>query len=85
MFIAHYHLIYTFVHHLRLKFQRMDIFDKLIQIRKEKGKLQKELAYYLKISLTTMSRYEGKKRKIPYDLLILYAEFLKYDVRLLVK
>lgn len=63
----------------------MDIFDKLIKIRKEQGKCQKELAYHCKVSLTTMSRYEGKKRKIPYDMLVKYAEFLKLDIRILVK
>lgn len=63
----------------------MDIFQKLVQIRKEKKRGQKELAYHLGITTTTINRYERGKRKIPYDLMCKYAEFLEMDIRILIK
>lgn len=63
----------------------MDIFDTLIQIRKEKKVRQEALSGHLGVTATTLSRYESKQRTIPYDLLIAYAEHLGYEVRILKK
>jgi transcriptional regulator with XRE-family HTH domain len=63
----------------------MDILDCLIQIRKDKKVDQKHLKGYLKITGTTLSRYESKKREIPFSVLIKYAEYFDYEIRLLKK
>lgn len=63
----------------------MDIFEKLVQIRKEKKRGQKELAYHLDVTVATINRYEKGKRKIPYDLMIMYADFLGVEIRALLK
>lgn len=62
-----------------------EIFSKLIRIRKDKRVDQKYLAQYLNITSTTMSRYESGKRHIPVDLLIKYADYLGYELKLMVK
>ena len=63
----------------------MEILKKLIQIRKEKGIDQKSMLHVLGITHTTLSRYESYKRKIPLDVLIKYADYLGYELKLLIK
>lgn len=63
----------------------MEIFDSLIQIRKDQKIDQSHLKSYLGINVITLSRYESKKRKIPFDVLIKYAEYFGYEIRLLKK
>ena len=60
----------------------MDILDILVDIRKQKKIRQINLAIFLKVNTLTISRYENKKRKMPYDMLIKYADFLGYELKL---
>lgn len=77
--------IYSFVQLLCFKNINMDIFDKLIEIRKEKKIQQSEMAKNLKITSATMNRYERKKRIIPYTLLINYAGYLDCELKIMIK
>jgi len=63
----------------------MDILGDLIQIRKGKKVSQDDLTGTLGINSTTLSRYESGKRKMPFDILVKYAEYLEYEIRLLKK
>ncbi len=63
----------------------MDIIDNLVQIRKDKRIFQKSINQHLGINGTTLSRYESKKRRIPFDVVIKYADYLGYELRLLKK
>ena len=63
----------------------MDIFDSLIQIRKNEKCDQKALKGYLGITGVTLSRYESKKREIPVKIMQKYAEYFGYEIRLLKK
>jgi len=63
----------------------MDIFDSLIQIRKDKKVSQVELAKSIGVTRTTLSRYESKQRVISLDLTKEYAEYFGYEIRLLKK
>lgn len=63
----------------------MDILDSLIQIRKDKKIDQKHMLIRLGITATTLSRYESKKRDMPFDIMVKYADYLGYEIRLLKK
>lgn len=63
----------------------MELLDKLIQIRKDRKIDQKFLLKHLGISATTMSRYESKKREMPFSIMIKYADYLGYEFKLMVK
>lgn len=63
----------------------MDILDSLIQIRKDKKVYQNDLLSYLGVNGTTLSKYESKKRAMPFKVLIKYAEYFGYEIRLLKK
>lgn len=63
----------------------MVIFDKLVQIRKEKKITQGDMSTLLKISKTTLNRYENNQRKISGDLVERYAKELNYELKLMVK
>lgn len=63
----------------------MDILNDLIQIRKDKKVTQKQLTTALKINVITLSRYESGNRKIPFDILMRYADYFDYEIRLLKK
>lgn len=63
----------------------MDILDTLIRQRKLEKVDQKHLKRCLGITGTTLSRYESKKRKMPFDILVKYAEYFGYEIRLLKK
>jgi transcriptional regulator with XRE-family HTH domain len=63
----------------------MDILMSLIQIRKDRKTEQKITALYLGITQTTLSRYENGIREMPWKLIIKYAEYLGYEIRLLKK
>lgn len=76
---------YTFVQETRVNNVLMDILSSLIQIRKEKKVSQDDLTGTLGINSTTLSRYESGRRKMPYDVLVKYAEYLGYEIRLIKK
>lgn len=63
----------------------MEIFDSLIQIRKQQRVDQKDIIRFIGVNGTTLSRYESKKRNIPFDVLKKYAEYFGYEIRLLKK
>jgi transcriptional regulator with XRE-family HTH domain len=63
----------------------MVIFDKLIQIRKEKRVSQGNMAYKLGITSTTLNRYEKGNRKISAELMLEYAIVLGYELKLMVR
>lgn len=63
----------------------MELLDKLIRIRKDRKIDQKHLLTYLGVSATTMSRYESKKREMPFSIMIKYADYLGYEFRLMIK
>jgi len=63
----------------------MEIFDSLIQIRKDQRCDQKDLKTRLGITGTTLSRYESKQREIPFKTLVKYADYFGYEIRLLKK
>jgi len=63
----------------------MDIFNYLIEQRKQRKIKQENLAIFLKVTKVTISRYENKKRDMPYRLMVKYAEFLGYELKLQVK
>ena len=63
----------------------MSILESLIEIRKSKNIRQEKIADYLRVNTTTMSRYENGKRVIPYDKLLMYVEYLGYELKLMVK
>lgn len=63
----------------------MDILDSLIKIRKQNKCRQITLANSLSITSTSLSRYESRKREIPFSTLIQYAEYFEYEIRLLKK
>jgi transcriptional regulator with XRE-family HTH domain len=63
----------------------MVIISDLIQIRKDRKIDQKHLLRILGINKTTMSRYESGKRKMPFDIILKYADYLGYEIRLLKK
>jgi transcriptional regulator with XRE-family HTH domain len=62
-----------------------EIYKVLIQIRKDKGITQKDMAGYLGITGVTMYRYEGFKREIPGRMLIEYADYLGYELKPMIK
>jgi transcriptional regulator with XRE-family HTH domain len=63
----------------------MSILESLIKIRKERNIRQDKVAKYLKVNNTTMSRYENNKRIIPFDKLLLYVEYLGFEIKLMIK
>jgi len=63
----------------------MEILDSLIQIRKDRKIDQSHLKSYIGVNGITLSRYESKKRKIPFGVLVKYAEYFGYEIRLLKK
>jgi transcriptional regulator with XRE-family HTH domain len=63
----------------------MVIFDKLVEIRKQKGITQADMSVTLKIGKTTLNRYETGKREISGTLVEKYAKVLDYELKLMVK
>lgn len=63
----------------------MDILDSLIKIRKDQKTDQKSMLQRLGVTATTLSRYESKKRPMPFNVMVKYAEYLGYEIRLLKK
>lgn len=64
---------------------RMSTFEKLVELRKKSGISQKEMFKKLDLTKTTMSRYENGSRKISAELQDKYAEYLGYEIKLMVK
>lgn len=58
----------------------MNFSQRLIQIRKERGITQKELASNIGISEVGLQNYEGERRKPAFDVLIALADY--FDVSL---
>jgi len=63
----------------------MGILDSLIRIRKDQRVDQKHLLRFLGVNGTSLSRYESKKREMPFNVLVKYAEYFGYEIRLLKK
>jgi transcriptional regulator with XRE-family HTH domain len=63
----------------------MDILKELIQERKMRYKSQEKVALYLGVTTVTLNRYETRRREIPFNILLKYAEYLDYEVRILKK
>jgi len=63
----------------------MTLLDQLIEIRKQQRVKQYKVAEFIGVNRSTMSRYEKKIREISIDHLIMYAEYLGYELRLLKK
>jgi transcriptional regulator with XRE-family HTH domain len=63
----------------------MNILDQLIQIRKEQRYHQKDVAKKLGVTYAMMSHYETKKRKMSHELIVKFADFLGYELRILKK
>lgn len=63
----------------------MDILDSLIQIRKDKKVYQNDLLNHFGVNGTTLSKYESKKREMPFKVMKKYAEYFGYEIRLLKK
>jgi transcriptional regulator with XRE-family HTH domain len=63
----------------------MSILELLIQTRKDRNIRQEKIAKYLNVNNTTMSRYENGKRKISFEKLLLYVEYLGYELKLMIK
>ena len=54
--------------------------NKLKELRKEKGLLQKDIAKYLNMSQTGYSQYETETNDIPTDILRKLAEYYNVSV-----
>jgi transcriptional regulator with XRE-family HTH domain len=63
----------------------MSTFEKLVELRKKSDFNQKEMAKKLGLTKTTMNRYENNSRKISSELQDKYAEYLGYELKLMVK
>jgi transcriptional regulator with XRE-family HTH domain len=63
----------------------MSIIDKLIGIRKEKRISQKDMARGLGISSASLNRFERGNRKRDFDIVVDYASYLGYELKLQVK
>jgi transcriptional regulator with XRE-family HTH domain len=63
----------------------MSTFSKLVDQRKKIGMSQKEMAKKLGLTNTTMNRYEKGNREITSKLQDDYAEYLGYELKLMVK
>ncbi len=63
----------------------MSILNDLIQIRKEKKVRQYNVANHIKVTSVTLSRYEKGTRKMTFDNVCEYADYLGYELRLLKK
>ena len=63
----------------------MEILDKLITLRKEKKVRQNEIASALRISAATLSKYENGRSEMGLGVAEAYAEYLGYELRLLIK
>lgn len=67
------------------KVEKSKLLDQLIEIRKLKKTKQVDVAYYIGVSKTTMSRFESGKYEMSTKKLEKYAEYLEYEIRLLKK
>jgi transcriptional regulator with XRE-family HTH domain len=63
----------------------MSTIKNLAEQRVKLGIKQITIAKELSVTKTTMSRYESGKRDIPSSLLDKYAEYLGYELKLMVK
>jgi DNA-binding XRE family transcriptional regulator len=63
----------------------MSTFTKLVEQRKKSEVSQKEMAKHLGLTNSTMNRYEKENRDISAKLQDDYAEYLGYELKLMVK
>ena len=63
----------------------MSTFNRLIEFRKRLGIKQKDMARYLSISKSTLSRYERGSRKITAEYMDKYAEYLNIEIQFIIK
>jgi transcriptional regulator with XRE-family HTH domain len=64
---------------------RMAIFDRLVELRKEKRISQRNMAIKLGMKAGRLNRYEKGDRKISIEFVEDYADKLGYEIRLMVK
>ena len=63
----------------------MSIFEKLIKERESRKVTQRLMAKHLKITPSTLNRYEQGNRKIGLEMAENYADFLGLEFKLMVK
>jgi len=63
----------------------MDIWNKLRNIREDRGITQKEMAKSLGLDRKSIYHYESGKRKVPWEVVRGYGEKLGYEIRILIK
>ena len=63
----------------------MDAIEKLVQERRMRHITQSKVASHLNITPSTLWRYETKQRLISYDLFVLYADYLGYEIKITLK
>lgn len=63
----------------------MSTFDKLIEQRKKMGITQREMAKNLRITPSTINKYEKGTRKISSEMQDVYAKFLGIEIFLMIK
>ena len=62
----------------------MDFSNRLVELRKNHGLTQKQLANGLSLSEIGIQNYEGRRRKPAYDVLISLADFFNVSLDYLV-
>lgn len=70
---------------LSKKIQVDDLVKYLSDTRKQRGIEQKHIVLRLGVTGTTLSRYEQGKREMPFKVLRKYAEYLGFEIKLMVK
>jgi len=63
----------------------MSIIEFLIEQRKQKKITQKTMSKHLGCTHAALNRYEKEKRKISFELIQLYAEYLGFELKLMAK
>jgi transcriptional regulator with XRE-family HTH domain len=63
----------------------MSTFEKLIEQRKRLKITQREMAKHLKVTPSTLNKYEFGKRKISAEAMDEYCDYLGYELKLQVK
>lgn len=62
----------------------MDFAKRLVELRKERGLTQKQLADDMSLSEVGIQNYEGRRRRPAYNILIAFADFFNVSLDYLV-
>lgn len=62
----------------------MDFAKRLVELRKEHGLTQKQLADDMSLSEVGIQNYEGRRRRPAYNILIAFADFFNVSLDYLV-